>query len=407
MKVRMKPAFLDKLIERLDKLDHSSLQMQFLRLTREKGVLEAMFNTIQDGIIVLAEGGKMLYANAAAAALLGFKPDSVPRQPIGRYLRGLEWDRILNLDSSEWSRMITREVEITYPRHRFLSLVVTPMADAAADKRELVLILRDITDQRRKEHTLIQSERLNAVTLLAAGVAHEIGNPLNSLNIHLQLADREIACLPDDARKSLGKLLGVARGEVERLNQIITQFLKAVRPTLPTLASASLRELVTETLEFMKLEIDNRDILVEVRVQGEIPAVSADRNQMRQAFFNIVKNAIQSMSKGGILTVTIFATDSTAGISFKDTGAGIPPDMFSRLFEPYKTTKAAGSGLGLMIVQRIVRDHGGEIEIESKPGAGTTFTVILPLDARRIRLLKAPRKTRSRRNHNPAKEIES
>ncbi|NLE67146.1 MAG: PAS domain S-box protein [Lentisphaerae bacterium] len=403
----MKPAFLDKLIERLDKLDPTSLQMQFLRLTREKGVLEAMFNTIQDGILVLDAGGHVLYANAAAAGLLGFKPESLPRQPIGRYLRDVEWDRILNLDSSEWSRLITREVEITYPRRRFLSLVVTPMADATARERELVLILRDITDQRRKEHTLIQSERLNAVTLLAAGVAHEIGNPLNSLNIHLQLAEREIGELPEDARKSLGKLLGVARSEVERLTQIITQFLKAVRPTLPELSLASLRELVMETLDFMKPEIENRDVLVEVRDQGDIPPVSADRNQMRQAFFNIVKNALQSMSKGGILTITLFSTDAAAGVSFKDTGAGIPSDMFAHLFEPYHTTKASGSGLGLMIVQRIVRDHGGEIEIESKPGAGTTFTVILPLDARRVRLLKAPRKPRSGRKLRPPKEVES
>lgn len=403
----MKPAFLDKLIERLDKLDPRSLQMQFLRLTREKGVLEAMFNTIQDGILVLDSGGYVLYANAAAAGLLGFKSESLPRQPIGRFLRDVEWDRLLNMDPSECSLLINREVEITYPQHKFLSLIVTPMADASANDRDLVLILRDITDQRRKEHTLIQSERLNAVTLLAAGVAHEIGNPLNSLNIHLQLVERELEALPADARKSLCKLLGVARSEVDRLHQITTQFLKAVRPTLPAFAPASLRGLLTETIDFMKPEIDNRDILVEVQVQDEIPPVSADHSQMRQAFFNIVKNAIQSMSKGGILTVTLFATDATAGISFKDTGAGISSDMFSSLFEPYHTNKADGSGLGLMIVQRIVRDHGGEIEIESKPGAGTTFTIILPLDARRIRLLKAPRKPRSRKSRSPSKETAS
>jgi signal transduction histidine kinase len=151
-------------------------------------------------------------------------------------------------------------------------------------------------------------------------------------------------------------------------------------------------DVLKETLAFMKREIENRDIVVEVKCPEPVPNISMDRSQIKQAFFNIVKNAMQAIPKDGLLTISVFSNDRAVGISFQDTGVGIKPDDFSRLFEPYRTTKPQGSGLGLMIVQRIIQNHGGEIEVHSQPNRGTTITLLLPLDQRRIRLLKAPRK---------------
>ena len=404
----MKAGFLDKLVEKLNKLDPQNLQAQFLRLSQEEGLLETVFNALRlletifnalhDGIIVLDPDGSITYVNSAATSMLGFTIDAAHQQHISKYLKEIEWQKILNMEEQEWSKLISHEIEITYPKKRFLNMYITPISLNAGKSKGAVVILRDITSDREKEIKTLKSERLNAVTFLAAGVAHEIGNPLNSLHIHLQLLERELDRLPADNRKSVEDLVKISRGEVERLNMIITQFLKAIRPAVPRRQPCRIEEVLAETVDFMKHEIENRDVIVEVKTPEPVPVISADRNQIKQAFFNIIKNALHAMRKGGILTTTIFSNDRFLGVSFKDDGEGMPAEQLGRLFKPYQSTKADGSGLGLFIVQRIVQDHGGEIEVYSRPKAGTVFTMFLPLNERRLRLLKAPRKQRSSKN---------
>ena len=396
----MKAGFLDKLVEKLNKLDPQNLQAQFLRLWQEKGLLETIFNALHDGIIVLDPDGSVAYVNSAAAAMLGFTIDAAQRQHISKYLKEIEWQKILNLEEQEWSKLISREIEITYPEKRFLNMYIMPIALNEGKSKGAVVILRDITSDREKEIKVLKSERLNALTFLAAGVAHEIGNPLNSLHIHLQLLERELERLPGDSRKNIEELVRISRSEVERLNMIITQFLKAIRPAVPHRQPCRIEEVLKETVAFMKHEMENRDVIVEIKTPEPIPAISVDRNQIKQAFFNIIKNSLQAMTNGGILTTTLFSNDRFLGISFKDNGEGMPAEQVGRLFKPYPwpgrhSTKADGSGLGLFIVQRIVQDHGGELEVSSQPKAGTTFTMYLPLAERRLRLLKAPRKQRT------------
>ncbi|MFH0953850.1 MAG: ATP-binding protein [Verrucomicrobiota bacterium] len=386
----MKSAFLDKLINRLDRMDPGSLQTQFLRLAQDKGLLETLFNAIREGVLVLDGNGRITYSNRAVEKLLGLPPNAIG-QPIRRFLRDIEWDKLLKFDEKEWSRLVSREIEITYPERRFVDFYVVPLSAATPEEEGAVVILRDTTRDHEHEAKTIESERLNALTLLAAGVAHEIGNPLNSLNIHLQLIDRELDGLAPAKRQGLQELLDVAKKEVGRLDQIITQFLRAIRPTRPSFERASVRDVLDETLEFLKHEIKDRDVLVEVEAPGDLPTAHVDPAQIKQAFFNIIRNAIQAMTNGGLLKITLASNDRFVSIAFKDTGPGIPPEELSHIFEPYHTTKHEGTGLGLMIVQRIVRDHGGQIEVHSEPRTGTTFTLLLPRDEQRVRLLKAHR----------------
>lgn len=387
--MRANTGFLDKLVERLDRLDSGSLQTQFLHLAQDKGLLETIFHAIQEGIVVLEGRGNISYANRAAEKLLGFSAEQSKGQFIGCYLREIEWNRVLDLDVDEWSRLVSREIEITYPEHRFLDFYIVPLRVVKPGEKGAVLILRDVTRERESESRTIESERLQAITLLAAGVAHEIGNPLNSLTIHLQLLDRELAGEGALDREAMKELVGVARREVERLDQIITQFLRALRPSRPALERASLREILEEALGFLRHEIKDRDVLVEVDVPDDLPTALVDRAQIKQACFNVIRNAIQAMSHGGVLRITLSSDDRFVILAFTDTGPGIPADDLGAIFEPYFTTKSDGTGLGLMIVQRIVRDHGGEIEVHSEPNTGTTFTLYLPRDERRIRLLRA------------------
>ncbi len=385
----MKSGFVDKLVDRLDKLDPGSLQTQFLHLVKEKGLLETIFHAIQEGIIVVDGQGVITYANRAAETLCGFSLDRALQQPIQRFIKEIDWASILELDEEEWSRLVTREIEISYPEQRFIEFYLVPLSAVNEDEEGAVVILRDVTREREAQAASMESERLQAITLLAAGVAHEIGNPLNSLTINLQLLEREFQHLSPEDRENLNELVDVSRKEVDRLDSIITQFLRAVRPQQPQVEPIDPVELLRESLTFLRQEVQDRGVLVEVEADESIPAIQIDPGQVKQAFFNIIKNAVQAMAGGGVLKIAVFVTERFVAISFKDTGCGIKPEDLSSIFKPYHTTKSEGSGLGLMIVQRIMRDHGGEIEVDSEPEKGTSFTLLFPRDDRRIRLLRA------------------
>jgi len=388
----MASGFFDRLVARLDKLDPGSLQAQMVRLTQERGFLETIFQSIQEGVLVIDNEGLLLYANRAAEKLAGFDFARTKGRSILRFLR--EWDWAHLLDAPEvadggWSRMVTREIEVTYPEHRVISVYAVPLDEQGAVRKGVLVILRDVSSERRQEASALEEERSNAVKNLAAGVAHEIGNPLNALNIHLQLLSRELSGLADDAtRRPLQELAEVARKEVERLDAIITQFLRAVRPSKPVLLPEAPAEVLEETLRLLKTEFGNRRIEVSVDIPEAVPAVKLDRQQIKQVFFNIIKNALDAMPDGGTLKIAFGVGDAFVDLSFMDTGCGIATAEMGHVFDPYYTTKPNGTGLGLMIVRRIVEDHGGEIELATKPEQGTCFKIRLPRNERRIRMLR-------------------
>jgi len=385
----MKSAFWNKLIERLDKLDPGSVQAQFLRLASERGLLETIFHSLREGILVLDAEGRIVYANRGACRLLGMDDSAATGQPMKRFIHGIDWEQLVRLDEKEWARMASREIEISYPEHRFLTVYLAPLEDPKDGRTGVVMILRDVTQERDHAAEIVESERLNAILMLAAGVAHEIGNPLNSLAIHLQLMDRELRKLEGEEAGPLRELLDVARGEITRLDQILSQFLKAIRPSLPNFERHALPEIVEETLETLAAEIHNRKVVVEVEPPEGLSAAWVDRGQVRQAFFNVIRNAIQAMSGGGVLRISFVSSDRLVGVVFQDTGPGIPPGQMGELFEPFRTTKSNGTGMGLMIVQRIVRDHGGSVLVDSLPG-GMRIQLNFQRDDQRIRLLSAP-----------------
>jgi two-component system, sporulation sensor kinase E len=394
----MKAGFVEKLIGRLGKIGPEEVQNYFLRLAQEKGFLETVFNSIQEGIIVTDSKGRISYLNNAACQLFGLEAEDSLGKRLDERVRGLDWNA-LSRESA-----VSRDMEIFYPTNRFINFYSVPLvierqsSDDKVDNRNTehsgervghAIILRDITESRRTEQQTIESERLNALTLLAAGVAHEIGNPLNSLNIHLQLIEREARKLDGAKGAELQESVEVARAEINRLDSIISQFLRAIRPTRPQLRPENINSIVEETVRFLAPEIKDRDVVVEQELRSDLPLLEIDRDQMKQAFYNVIKNSFEAMKSRGILRIRTDMDESHVIVRFTDTGGGISAENLSRVFEPYFTTKTSGTGLGLLIVRRIVREHGGELSVESSEGKGLTLTIRLPHVDRRVRMLEA------------------
>lgn len=236
--------------------------------------------------------------------------------------------------------------------------------------------IRKITsDLKKTEAQLIRSEKLAALGQLAAGIAHEIRNPLTSINILIHSIAEKFPSI--DSNQEDFKVL---EEEIHRINEIVDQFLRFAKPAPPLLQKADLVSIVEEILQLLRPQIDKQNIAVEKEFQP-LPIILMDREQMKQAILNLLMNAIQAMPGGGHLELS--GRNSEEGqwiyISIRDSGTGISEEDMSKLFDPFFSTKEGGIGLGLSITHRIIDQHHGKIEVESAPGKGTLFTVWLPI----------------------------
>jgi len=385
-----KSRFFDKLIERVDRVEAGDVQQFLVQLVQAKGIFERVFEALQEGVIVAGESGRIHFINSGACDFFGVTREDALGALVGERIRGLDWDSLVG----EGERtVVSRDMEVFYPENRYLNFYVVPIEgeDAHPDSEEAtyVMLVRDITQNRRLTEETIESERLSALTMLAAGVAHEIGNPLNSMNIHLQLLDRKLRkAVPDLYAEGLSELVEIAIGEVKRLDVIVEQFLGAIRPARPRMEVADVNGLLRESARFLEPELVDRRIALRLELRSDLPPLRLDAGQMKQAFYNLIRNASQAIGADGEIVVRSDLDDDFVRLSFRDTGAGISAEAMGRMFQPYFTTKKSGTGLGLLIVRRIVREHGGDIRFESAEGEGTTVTLFLPRVIKGIRLLE-------------------
>jgi len=370
--------FIKKALDRLGKMDTAQIRDLVVRVSDENDLLGMLLDSLTDGIVVTDRDHRVMLHNKSAERLFPFEGDDLGDKPL--------WDCLLDRDLSEFfsstlrnqEKVSDREFALVNGATRVVSVSILPLVSEGSVQGNVVHI-EDVTEKRSKEARLRRAESLASLTTLAAGVAHEIKNPLGSMGIHLQLIQKKIAGKDCIDPKEIAQHLVVIGEEVDRLNRIVVDFLFAVKPMDTRLEDGDINAVITELLEFVRPELDQAGVQIEMNLSPAVPRLRIDPRFIKQALLNLVKNAVAAMPDGGILRVESARSGNEVVIRISDTGSGIPEQIMDKIFEPYFTTKPFGTGLGLTIVFKIVKEHFGDISVTSREGEGTTVSISLPV----------------------------
>ena len=381
--------FVRRAFEKIEKLSTSEIKTLVRYQASENELLGTVIQELTSGIVVINTTARVLTCNDAAKLLIPLRQTLVEGASLKFILKDTDiasfmFDSINNLEDEE-----TREQEFYIQRgEKVVTLLIKsvvlqssflPMMAHDSGAR-ILFIITDVTEERRKEALLHRSESLASLTTVAAGVAHEIKNPLASIGIHLQLLRKAFERKKQLTLIDSARYLDVIDEEIERLNSIVVDFLFAVRPMDVRLRLEHINRIVEDVCSFVSYELSEYHIKVVTDLADYLPKLRVDENLIKQVLLNIVKNAMSAMEeKGGILSVRTRNRGDNVVIMIEDNGCGMDENTVGKIFEPYFTTKETGSGLGLTMVFKVMKEHGGDIHVKSVVKKGTTFTLILPI----------------------------
>ncbi|WP_064094201.1 PAS domain-containing protein [Rossellomorea aquimaris] len=341
-------------------------------LKEAKELLEAYFEHAGDGIALLDPDGKVLKVNQQFEMMFGWNKDEIVGTPITFLHKENQLGQFKqNLITVKAGKRIKDYETVRYHKDGNPVEIAFNMNPILNDSGTLIgvsAIIRDLSEKKRNEDLLKKSEQLAMIGQLAAGVAHEIRNPLTTLKGFLQL-------MTESAQDDF--YLGVIQGELDRIEIITNEFLALAKPRAVQFSLTSLTSLLTSSVEFIKMECLKQG--VDVRFSVEEAEIYCDSHQIKQVILNVMKNALEAMPSGGLLSVQLEKNENDANITIQDTGSGIPPERMKHLGEPFYSTKEKGTGLGLMICQKIIKEHNGSISIQSNVNEGTTVSILLPI----------------------------
>jgi PAS domain S-box-containing protein len=375
--------FIQRALTKLNKLTPVQMQDLLISAAAEIDRMETVLDSLNEGVMVCDDQHRLVMANKFAERFL---PQTREHEN-DQIWTLIKYDNIRDFLSQtlvSGDRVEEKEFDVEFKdKQRLLSVSVLPLVRNHQVSGSLIYV-EDITEKRGKEARLRRAENLASLTTLAAGVAHEIKNPLGSLSIHIQLIQKAVA---GNQLSVLDKYIAVVNEEIDRLNRIVVDFLFAVRPMDLEPREGDINALIAELVEFVRYELDEARINCVMELSENMPPIDFDERFMKQALLNLIKNAIAAMSGGGTLTITTGFNDTEIQISVKDTGIGISEENLPKIFEPYFTTKPTGTGLGLTLVFKIIREHRGDLNVKSREGEGTDFVITLPIPQRETRLL--------------------
>ena len=347
---------------------------------RVKSLMRNILESIPTGVLTLDARGCVTSINGAAERLLALRGSAV----VGRDLRAAlqsagdlaDWIRCVR-DGERLLQETTLLLPISAGRRVTLRAAASELRDEAGQPDGLVVLLRDVTDVNRLETQLRRADKLAALGTLAAGVAHEVKNPLYALRLNLHLLEGDVMGPPGPSGDAKG-YFEILRSEIERLDRIVENFLRFSKPSLPEVQPLELHALLERVLGLIAYEAAGHGVTIQTSFDPFLGSIPGDEGQLSQVFLNLGINALQAMPTGGTLVVATQLERGWAVVSIGDTGPGIQEDILPHVFDPYFTTRPRGVGLGLAIAHRIVEGHHGSIEVESEAGKGTIMTVRLP-----------------------------
>ena len=361
-----------------DKLKHAHGDLKTLSLYNEN-----IIHSIEVGLIVCTREGTLTTLNRAATVLWGIDPKAVIGQPV-RAVGRLEAVADLPGEVLESGRIVRRDaVELSSPdgSSRLLDSTFVPLLDDQAAVQGVIILSEDVTERTRTKQRLIQSERLALIGRMSAQVTHEIRNPLNALGLNAELLGDELETLDPEHKTDARQLLQSVTMEIDRLTEVTESYLRLARLPTPRLERENVGGIVESLLSFLREELSTRHIAVRCEIEPDLPEALVDDNQLRQALLNILRNSGEAMGEGGELRVQVIRLASGLEVVIQDNGEGIDPVILGQIWDPFYSTKATGTGLGLPITQQIIEEHGGSIQCESQRGVGTTFRIRLPAAA--------------------------
>ena len=358
----------------------------------ESDLYASLVNNLHDGHVIIDEKGTVVLANRRLFTLVPYQRKYRNRPLEGMSIKECISDKdlssyienVLNGKEKGEDRDFTLQVgsELRTLRISFLRL--------CTDKNQYMdIIISDISEDIRKETRLRRSESLASMTTMAAGVAHEIKNPLAAMQIHTQLMRKAFQKYGSLDEEKAEKYLNVIEEETAHLNKIAVDFLFAVKPMEVELRLGSLNENVEEVVSFLLPEAEERGIEVETKLDSFLPRIQFDARLVKQALLNLVQNAFAAMAENGKLTIISKSDGDYQALIIRDNGSGIPEEKLSKIFEPYYTTKASGTGLGLTLVYKIMKEHNGDIHVKSEVGKGTEFILLFPVPVSERKALEA------------------
>jgi len=379
--------FFEKALKKWEKLGLEQIKELFEEAYRENNLYQSVLASLSQGILVLDPQHRILFINKSAQRSLPFTTG----EKVGKDLfHSLMDDELKDYFDHHLSSKISHPgKDFSFDRGSsvlVLSISIFPLVQKGSIMGSIIGV-ENVTEKRRKEARLRRAETLASLTTLTAGVAHEIKNPLGSIGIHVQLMER---ALKQGDQKSMDKLkhfLHVIDEEVQRLNGIVVDFLFAVRPMDTQLEPGSLSKILKELVDFLQYELSTQRIKVNLDLPPTPDEINLDPRFIKQAFLNVIKNSMAAMPDGGTLDLKVQGFQDHVEVKISDTGFGIPEENLEKIFEPYFTTKDFGSGLGLTLVFKIVKEHSGDIRVLSKPDQGTSFIFFFPVPQKETYLL--------------------
>ena len=369
-----KDRFYTRIIKTFDKLDEAEKKRIFTSLSDSYNYINIVFENLEEGVIALDSEDTINILNKQASFLLNIPQNSVGAN-INDVLKDVGFEDILFSDDKK--RFIHDK-----KNSRFLQIEELSLGQHGSIIGKVIKIL-DITKIYEREQRLKRAEQLASLTTLAAGVAHEIKNPLGSISIYIQLIEKVLSkSFEDKTTKNYTEMreyCEIVKEEITRLEDTINSFLFSVKSINLEKKNIDIIQLILTTLSFLKYEIENNSIEVDINFESDSLFLNIDERYIKQALINIIQNSVDAMSKTtkNILYIGVKKTEKYAIISIKDTGKGLELENINKIFEPYYTTKKHGTGLGLTNVIRIIEAHSGKIDVNVDNG--TEFIIKLPL----------------------------